>query len=131
MKVQDRNKRIAECVEELRLSQKAYFQQLEEIASNYSDIPNIAEKMRRSFAIEGDAEMIAECVAEYQKVHDEFFPRGKPLDDSRWKECIKQMDEITAKYKREIPTIAGSICMAYLDDIEEYHKKWIKHLNKA
>lgn len=131
MKVQDRNKRIAECLNELQLSQKAYFMQLMDIASKYSDIPNIAEKMRRAFAIEGNEEMIADCISEYRKVHDDFFPRGKPLEDAQWEECIKQMDEITAKYKREIPTIAGSIAMAFLDDIEEYHKKWIDHLKKT
>lgn len=74
--------------------------------------------------------MIAECVGEYQKIHDEYFPRGKPLEDSEWEEVIGKMDAISDKYKKEIPNISASICMAYLDDIEEYHKKWVTYLNK-
>lgn len=71
--------------------------------------------------------MISECAGELQKVHDDFFPRGKPLEDSEWEECVKKMDCIAFKYK-EIPNISGSLCMAFLNDIEEYHKKWIKYL---
>lgn len=74
--------------------------------------------------------LIAECVHEVQKIHDEFFPRGKPLEDSEWSECIAKMDEVLAEYRKEIPNISGAVCMAYLDDIEEYHYKWIDYLNK-
>jgi hypothetical protein len=72
--------------------------------------------------------MIAECVSEFQEVHDKYFPRGKPLEDEDWTECVKAMDSVAAKYRKDIPTISGKLCMAFLDDIEEYHKKWIDHL---
>ena len=72
--------------------------------------------------------MIADCVSEFQRIHDEYFPRGKPLDDGDWEKCVKAMDSIADKYRKDIPTISGKLCMVYLDDIEEYHKKWIKHL---
>lgn len=73
--------------------------------------------------------VIAECVAAFQKVHDDFFPRGKPLGDEEWKNCIDAMDEVAERYRKEIPTISGKLCMAFLDDIEEYHKKWTEYLN--
>ena len=74
--------------------------------------------------------LIAECVGEYQKVHDENFPRGKPLDDSEWEKLVHKMDAIADKYRSEIPNISGSLCMAYLNDIEEYDRKWRKYLDK-
>lgn len=70
--------------------------------------------------------MIAECAKELQKVHDDYFPRGNPLEDSEWEEVIKVMDGVTSKYT-EIPNISGELAMAFLNDIEEYHKKWIKY----
>ena len=69
--------------------------------------------------------LISDCVSEYQKIHDDYFPRGSPLNDKQWEECIHKMDEISEKYKK-IPNISGALCMAYLDDIEEYHKKWVE-----
>ena len=74
--------------------------------------------------------MIADCVKEFQEVHDMYFPRGKPLEDEQWQSCIDKMDAIAAKYKKEIPNISGALCMAYLNDIEEYHKKWKKWLDE-
>lgn len=70
--------------------------------------------------------LISDCVSEYQKIHDDYFPRGSPLNDEQWEECIHKMDEVSAKYKEDIPNISGALCMAFLDDIEEYHKKWVE-----
>jgi len=68
--------------------------------------------------------MIAECITEFQKVHDDYFPRGKPLDDKQWEDAIHKMDEIALKYRKDIPNISGKLCMIFLEDIEEYDKKW-------
>ena len=73
--------------------------------------------------------LISECIRELEKVHDDFFPRGKPLDDSEWEELVQKMDGISFKYK-EIPNISAQLCMTFLNDIEEYHKKWINYLDK-
>ena len=74
--------------------------------------------------------VIAECITEFQKVHDDFFPRGKPLSDDEWQYCIAAMADVAEKYRKDIPTISGKLCMAFLDDIEEYHKKWTEYLNE-
>lgn len=73
--------------------------------------------------------LISECIKEFEKVHDDFFPRGKPLEDLEWEECIKKMDLIAEKYRKEIPNISGQLCMVFLNDIQEYHEKWEKYLN--
>lgn len=70
--------------------------------------------------------LIADCVGEYQKLHDEYFPRGEPLSDDKWAALIQKMEKVAEKYTK-IPTISGKLCMAYLDDVEEYHKKWTKY----
>lgn len=72
--------------------------------------------------------LIAECVSRYQQVHDKYFPRGKPLEDPEYEDCIHEMDAIALEYKKTIPNISGTICMAYLDDIQEYHEKWKDYL---
>lgn len=72
--------------------------------------------------------LIAECVSRLQEVHDKYFPRGKPLDDTEYEKCIKDMDAVALEYKKTIPNISGAICMAYLDDIQEYHEKWKDYL---
>lgn len=131
MKASERNKRIAECVHELSLAHEANLQQLEMLTKKYNDIPNIAEGFRKAFAFESDLGKIKECIDELQKIHDECFPRGMPLNDEQWTSCIGRMDETTKRYKDTIPEIAGALSMAYLDDIEEYNKKWIEHLKQA
>lgn len=72
--------------------------------------------------------LIAECIGKYQKIHDDYFPRGKPLEDEEWEECIDKMDEVAGQYKKDIPEISGRLCMVFLDDIQEYHEKWINYL---
>lgn len=129
MKVPERNKMIAECVNELKLAHEAYLQQLGILTQKYKSIPNVAEKFRNAFEFESDVEKIGECIDEFQNIHDECFPRGMPLSDEQWETCIKRMDEAAKKYKDTIPEIAGALCMAYLDDIEEYHKKWVEFKN--
>lgn len=71
--------------------------------------------------------LIDNCIVEMKVVHDKYFPRGKPLSDSDWRKCIDEMNEVAEKYKEEIPMISGRLCMTFLDDIEEYHRKWIEY----
>ena len=75
--------------------------------------------------------LIAKCAGEMQKVHDDYFPRGKPLEDDEWERCIKEMDSVALNYRKDIPNISGSLCMVYLNDIEEYHRKWEDYLKKG
>ena len=68
--------------------------------------------------------LLDECIKEYKQVHDRFFPRKGPLTDEDWKECFDRMNMIADKYKPEIPNFSEKICMAFMDDLEEFHKKW-------
>ena len=129
MKVPERNKMIADCINELSLAYEAYLQQLKILTRKYNAIPNVSQKFCNAFEFESDLVKISECIDEFQKIHDECFPRGMPLSDEQWEACIKRMDEVAKKYKDTIPEIAGALCMAYLDDIEEYHKKWVEFKN--
>ena len=62
--------------------------------------------------------LISECMGKYKKVYDDYFPRGKPLEDKEWEECIQKMDEVASEYKKDIPDISGKLCMVFLNDIQ-------------
>lgn len=74
--------------------------------------------------------LIDECISEFEKIHHEYFPRGDCLSDEKYEELINKMNDVAEKYKKDIPNISGDLCMAFLDDIEEYHKKWKKYKQK-
>jgi tRNA splicing ligase len=124
MKVAERNNMICKCAKELALAQTAYFQQMYMIAQKYPEIPNIAQGILKALEGENDVEKISTGLDELLQIHNQYFPRGNPLDDSQWKECISQIDDTVKKYKDDIPSIMGALGMAFLDDIEEYDKKW-------
>ena len=68
------------------------------------------------------------CISEYVNLHHECFPRGDCMTDEMWEEVVRRMDEIGAKYKNSpIGNISGTLEQAFLDDIEEYDKKWRKY----
>ena len=127
MKVPERNKMICDCAKELLLAQTAYFQQMAIIAQKYSEIPNISQGILRALEGEKDIEKINAGLDELLQIHNHYFPRGNPLDDLQWKECITKVDDTVKAYKDDIPSIMGALGMAFLDDIEEYDKKWRKY----
>ena len=49
---------------------------------------------------------------------------GQDAFVEQWEDAIHKMDEIALKYKKDIPSISGKLCMIFLEDIEEYDKKW-------
>jgi len=69
--------------------------------------------------------LIDTCISELATLHHEYFPRGDSMSDEKWEEVIHKMDEIGAKFKDSpIKNISGVLEQAFLDDIEEYDKKW-------
>ena len=76
--------------------------------------------------------LMYEAIQEFQKCHDKYFPTKRSLNDSEWESFIHEMDAIADKYKDnpiKISVFVGKICMVYLDDIQEYDKKWRDYEN--
>ena len=74
--------------------------------------------------------LIDKCISELSVIHHEYFPRGDCPSDEAWEELINKMNEVGDKYKNSpIKNISGTLVMAFLDDIEEYDKKWRKYKN--
>lgn len=76
-------------------------------------------------------DLISKCISEYKDIHDKYFPRGGALSDSDWETYIRDMDGVAEKYKDTgVKNISAKLCMVFLDDVEEYHKKWKAYKNE-
>lgn len=81
--------------------------------------------------IEQRNDQIDQMLVDYKICHDKYFPKGGPLTDNEWLNAVLEMDAVANKYKdTTIVSLSNKICMAFLDDIELTHKKWIEVLSK-
>lgn len=75
--------------------------------------------------------LIDQMLVDYKICFTKHFPCKRPLTDTEWRDAIKEFDAVANKYKdTNIVSLSNKICMAFLDDIELTHKKWIEVLNK-
>lgn len=71
--------------------------------------------------------LIDDALVEYKVCHDKYFPIGKALTDPEWEEFISHLNAIADKYKdTNISMLSDKLLIAFLDDVEFVHKKWIE-----
>lgn len=81
--------------------------------------------------IEQRNDLIDQMLVDYKICFTKHFPNKRPLQDEEWKDTISEFDAVANKYKEtNIVSLSNKICMAFLDDIELTHKKWIEVLSK-
>lgn len=77
--------------------------------------------------IEQRNEQINEMITEYKVCHDSNFPEGRSMTDEEWHKAVDDFDSVATKYKdTNFGALSGKLCMAFLDDIEYVHKKWLE-----
>ena len=78
-------------------------------------------------AIEARNKLIDDALIKYKVCHDKHFPNGRSLTDDEWQTYINEMDAIAEGYKKtNIAGLTGELCMAFLNDTEMVHKKWLE-----
>lgn len=81
--------------------------------------------------IEQRNDLIDQMLVDYKICFTKHFPCRRPLTNKEWQEAITEFDAVANKYKEtNIVSLSNKICMAFLDDIELTHKKWIEVLSK-
>ena len=77
--------------------------------------------------IEVRNEQIDEMITEYKVCHDSNFPEGRSMTDEEWHKAVNDFDSVATRYKdTNFGVLSGKLCMAFLDDIEYVHKKWLE-----
>jgi len=70
-------------------------------------------------------EKINQMIAVYKVLHEKYFPPGRSLTDEEWEKYIQSMETEAAKYRgSNLETLAGELCMCFLNDVERVHKAW-------
>lgn len=77
--------------------------------------------------VEERNDLIDDAIVLYKGCHDKYFPTGRSLTNKEWHDFVGEMDSIAEKYKpTNIALISGKLCMAFLDDMQEIHEKWVE-----